>query len=86
MDKNDTELSAELQMKLDEVERNAANEEAKQPRFDLAKAKMVAVLCFGLAFTLGVALRKGVVNSLIFGIFLGIVGFVTAGFQKGKNK
>lgn len=86
MDNKDTELSAELQMKLDEVERNAANEEAKQARFDLDKAKIVALLCFGLAFTLGIALRKGAVNSLIFGVFLGVAGFVTAGFQKGRKK
>lgn len=85
MQDSDTQLPPELQQKLDEVEQAAEKAEKSTTRFDFAKARLVAVLCFGLAFTLGVALRQGIWNSLFFGFFLGAAGFVTAGFQKARK-
>ena len=79
-------LPPELQEKLDEVEKTADRAEAENSRFDGAKARLVGILCFGLALTLGIALRQGLLKSLMFGAFMALVGFVTAGFQRPKRK
>lgn len=79
-------IPAELQMKLDEVENSAAEEEKKLPRFDLSKATLVGLCCAGLAFTLGIGLRAGFATAFAFGIIIGLAGFVTGGFQRPKVK
>ncbi|MBO5668220.1 MAG: hypothetical protein J6S43_03755 [Lentisphaeria bacterium] len=86
MSEHDEQLSPELQAKLDEVEFNAAEEESKLPRFDKDKATLVGLVCFGLALTLGISSRAGVITALVFGVLVGLAGFATAGFQRPKKK
>ncbi|MBE6388693.1 MAG: hypothetical protein E7043_00795 [Lentisphaerae bacterium] len=86
MSEYDEKLPAELQAKLDEVELIAEEEEKKLPRFDKDRAIPVGAICFGLAFTLGIGLRSGVLVSLGFGVLVGLAGFITAGVQKPRKK
>lgn len=79
-------IPAELQEKLNDVEKKADLEERKNFRFDCEKGVMVGAICFGLAFTLGIAMRAGTLNALIFGVFTGAVGFLTAACQKPRKK
>ncbi|MBE6356275.1 MAG: hypothetical protein E7058_04080 [Lentisphaerae bacterium] len=83
---DEEKLSPELKEKLLEVELEAARDDHSLPRFDKDKAILVGLFCFGLAFTLGIAMRTGAVKSLIFGVIVGGIGFATAGFQRPKKK
>jgi len=71
MDNENKELSAELRMKLLEVEEQAA----KESRFDKQKGLYMAIISMGLFFAFGLIFGGGILKSLIFGIFGGIVGF-----------
>ena len=86
MDDQHEKLPAELREKLLEVELAAEAEERKLAHFDRSKATVVGLTCLGLGFTLGIALRQGVLPSVGFGVFMGLAGFVTAGFQKAKKQ
>jgi hypothetical protein len=86
MNNQHEEIPAELQLKLEEVEIKADEEEKKLPRFDLSKAITVGLCCLGLGFTLGIGLRAGAATSAAFGMIVGLAGFVTAGCQRPKVK
>ena len=66
-------LSQELQEKLDDVEKSAKS--ANNSRFNFNKGTLIGLLCLGLFFTFGIAMRAGLFNALGFGIVGGIVGF-----------
>ena len=85
MNDQEEKLPPHLQMQLDEVEEKVNEEEKKNPRFDRNKALMIGLLCAGLGLTLGIAMRSGLKNSLFFGAFTGLAGFVTGGYQKAKK-
>ena len=86
MEEQEEKLSPELREKLLEVELAAETEARKLPRFDKQKALLIGLFSLGLGFTLGIALRAGVVKALVFGIFTGLVGFATGGFQRPLKK
>jgi hypothetical protein len=75
-----------LQEQLDEVEEKAAVEERKNPRFDRQKGALIGLFCVGFGLTLGIAMRAGLRNALIFAVFTGLVGFVTGGCQRPKKR
>ena len=85
MEEKDTKLPEYLQQQLDEVEENAAAEERKNTRFDRSKGALIGLFCAGFGLTLGVAMRAGLRNALIFAVFTGLVGFVTGGCQRPKK-
>lgn len=86
MENQEEKLPPELKEKLLEVELAAEENERKNPRFDTKKAATIGLLSFGMGFTLGIGLRGGVVNSLIFAIFSGACGFLCGGCQRPKKK
>ncbi|MBR7130627.1 MAG: hypothetical protein IKC82_01380 [Lentisphaeria bacterium] len=88
MENQEEKLPPELREKLLEVEHAAEENERRNlaARFDKEKALPVGACCCGLAFTLGIALRAGVLQSAIFAVLVGLFGYVTAGFQRLKNK
>lgn len=88
MENQEEKLSPALREKLLEVEIAAEREEKKNAlaRFDRDKAMLTGAVCCGLAFTLGIALRSGVIQSAVFGLLVGAFGYVTAGFQRLKKK
>lgn len=86
MDNNEEKLPPELREKLLEVELAAEAEERKLVRFDKQKALLIGLFSLGLGFTLGIAMRAGLAKALIFGVFCGLVGFVTGGFQRPPKK
>ena len=75
-----------LQEQLDEVEKKAAEEERKNPRFDRQKGALIGLFCAGFGLTLGIAMRAGLRNALIFAVFTGLVGFVTGGCNRPKKR
>ncbi len=79
-------LPPELREKLLEVELAAEAEERKLARFDKQKAILIGLFSLGLGFTLGIAMRAGLIKALIFGAFCGLVGFITGGFQRPAKK
>lgn len=86
MEEHEEKLAPELKEKLLEVELEAEKTDTSLPRFDKDKAILVGLVCFGLAFTLGIAMRSGMFKALIFGVIVGGIGFATAGFQRPKKK
>lgn len=79
-------LPPELKEKLLEVELEAEKEANKYPRFDKDKAVLIGLLCLGLAFTLGIAMRVNVFHSIVFALIVGGIAFATAGFQRPKKR
>ena len=69
-------------MKLLEVEENAA----KESRFDTQRGIYIGAICLGMFFTFGIAFRGGLLPSLIFGIFGGIVGFFSGAVKRPEKK
>ena len=86
MEEQEEKLLPELREKLIEVELAAEAEERKLAHFDRHKAVLVGAFSLGLGFTLGIAMRAGLAKALIFGVFCGLVGFVTGGFQRPPKK
>ena len=87
MDNNEEKLPPELREKLLEVELAAEAEERKlYPRFDKQKALIVGLFSLGMGFTLGIAMRTGLIKSLIFGVFCGLVGSITGACQRPPKK
>ncbi len=80
----DTEnISPELQEKLDDVEKSAKQNSVS--RFDFNKGTLIGLLCLGLFFTFGIAMRAGLFNALGFGIVGGLVGFCCGICQRSKK-
>ena len=81
-------LPPELREKLLEVElaAEAEAEELKQARFDKQKALIVGLFSLGMGFTLGIAMQTGLIKSLIFGVFCGLVGSITGACQRPPKK
>lgn len=86
MEEHEEKLAPELKEKLLEVELEAEKNDMTIPRFDKDKAILVGLVCLGLAFTFGIAMRYGTLKSLIFGVIAGGIGFASAGFQRPKQK
>ena len=80
MDKDD--ITPELQLQLDEVEKKAA----KEKRFDPPKGVQTGLLCCGLFFVFGVVMKVPVWNAVCFGIIGGIVGFVCGACQRPSKQ
>ena len=82
MDEENKELSAELKLKLLEVEEQAK----KESRFDVSKGIPIGIISMGLFFAFGIAFKGGLLNSLIFAILGGIVGFLSGATKRPPKK
>ena len=80
-------LPPELKLKLLEVEIAAEAEERKNIflRFNKAKALPIGAACAIISFIIGMLLRSGTLNSLIFAMLMCVFGCITAGFQRVKK-
>lgn len=82
MDEENKELSAELRMKLLEVEEEAK----KNSRFNIERGVTIGIISLGLFLAFGLIFRGGILNSLIFAVFGGIVGFFSGAVQRPPKK
>ena len=82
MDEENNELSAELKLKLLEVEEQAK----KESRFDVQKGIPLALISFALFLAFGIVFKGGLLNSLIFAVFGAIVGFFSGAAKRPPRK